>query len=310
MHVRANHIELKRVFGVVLVAVTVVVGCTKAGRQAAVPEGDVAAKVGDRVITVSELQAELNEKSAFVRTRYSRPEQKRAYLENRIRTEVLAIEAEKLGYDKDPDVVRVMKQEMISRFLHREIDSQLAPEKIPAKEVRAYFDDHQDQYSRPAEVRARQIVLADGALAQSVLALAQKLAPGDDKGFQKLVDKHSEDPAHKARGGDLMFFSENDPRIPGPVATAAFRLETVGDISPVVEVDGKLHILRLMEKRAGYQRALSDVEPQIRQHLVRQQRKARLRALLDDARAKADIQINEEALANISVDPKPSQASD
>src|SRR5690349_16839339 len=69
-------------------------GLTK--EQAAEP----IAKVGATTITVGEFADRLSSQSPYLRARYSSPERKREFLDNMVRFELLAIEAEKRGLDK------------------------------------------------------------------------------------------------------------------------------------------------------------------------------------------------------------------
>ncbi|HEY8926604.1 MAG TPA: hypothetical protein VIU64_19610, partial [Polyangia bacterium] len=83
--------------------------CDKAGKSEAratarPPQtgelAQVVAKVDDTVITLGDVQDGINKQAPFVRARYSTPEKKKEFLDNLIRIEVMAKEAEKRGYDK------------------------------------------------------------------------------------------------------------------------------------------------------------------------------------------------------------------
>src|SRR5687768_1716361 len=72
------------------------------------------AKVDDIVITVKQLQESINRQSPYIRARYASREQKRVFLDNMIRFEVLAREASRRGIDRDPEVVQTLKSAMIT----------------------------------------------------------------------------------------------------------------------------------------------------------------------------------------------------
>src|SRR5438067_1592244 len=80
------------------------------------------AKIDDVVITVGEFQERINKQSPYVRARYTSIERKKEFLDNLVRFEVLAKEAEKRGLNKDAEVVRTMKQVMIQQLLRNEFD--------------------------------------------------------------------------------------------------------------------------------------------------------------------------------------------
>jgi len=113
----------------------------------------VVAKVDDAVITVGDVQERINKQSPFVRARYTTNEKKKEFLDSLIRFEVMANEAERRGYDKDPEVLRVMKQQMISKFLQKDFESKLKVEDVPDADVEKYYKEHPEEYNRPDEVR-------------------------------------------------------------------------------------------------------------------------------------------------------------
>src|SRR6185503_15813329 len=78
--------------------------------------------IDGKTITVAELQDRINRQSPYVRARYTSLEQKKEFLDTIIRFEVLAKEAFKRGLDRDPEVVRTMKQVMIQRLMRDEFD--------------------------------------------------------------------------------------------------------------------------------------------------------------------------------------------
>src|SRR5262245_17686872 len=92
------------------------------GRLGGKGDDMVLAKVDDVVITVGELQERLNRMSPYVRARYTSLEQKKEFLDSLIRFEVLAKEAQRRGFDQDPEVIRSMKQVMIQKLMKDEFE--------------------------------------------------------------------------------------------------------------------------------------------------------------------------------------------
>src|SRR5437762_10322726 len=89
-------------------------------RSLASGRGDVLAQVDDVVITVADFQERINSQSPYVRARYTSIEHKKEFLDNLVKFELLAAEAQKKGLDRDPEVVRTMKQVMIQKLLKQE----------------------------------------------------------------------------------------------------------------------------------------------------------------------------------------------
>src|SRR5688572_13775004 len=83
---------------------------------------EVLAKIDDVVITVGDFQERINKQTPYVRARYTSVERKKEFLDNLVRFEVLAKEAERRGLNKDAEVVRTMKQVMIQKLLKDEFD--------------------------------------------------------------------------------------------------------------------------------------------------------------------------------------------
>src|SRR5262249_26685695 len=98
---------------------------SEAPAPAAVDASQVVARVDDAVITVHDVQDRINKQSPFVRARYAATDKLREFIDSLIRFEVLSVEAQRRGYDRDPEVVRVMKQQMISKFLQQDFESRL-----------------------------------------------------------------------------------------------------------------------------------------------------------------------------------------
>jgi hypothetical protein len=120
------------------------VGCSK---KAAVTDegqtppatGDVIARVDGRPILKSDLQQSdrVNQASPSAADR-------RRELDAVIRFQVMAEEAEAKGYDKDPEVIRMAKQQMINKFVMDKFSAK--PSRIPDSQIEAYYRDHQAEF--------------------------------------------------------------------------------------------------------------------------------------------------------------------
>jgi peptidyl-prolyl cis-trans isomerase C len=81
--------------------------------------GPAVAKGNGITITADEFKARLDEQSPFIRARYSTLERKKEFLDNLIRFEVLAKEAERQGLAKDPDVQMTLKKIMVQKLVQK-----------------------------------------------------------------------------------------------------------------------------------------------------------------------------------------------
>ena len=265
------------------------------------------AKVGGTTITVGQVAEELASKGAFLRSRYNSPERRREFVDQMVRFELLAQEAERRGYDRLPEVQRSRKQMMIRRFLEQRFE-QAGPEAIEVADVRAYYEANPREFHTPEQVRASHILIRDRATAQRVLR--EILAAPNDLGlYRRLAEEHNQDEATRDRFGDLGFFSrptervEGEAPLPDALATAAFTIDRLGGVHrEIVQSPAGFHIVKLTGRRAAMNRTFEQAERVIRNRLWRERREGAIEALIAELRAEADVQENLELLSEVHIE--------
>ncbi len=257
------------------------------------------------VITVGEFQARINQQSPYVRQRYTSLERKKEFLDNLVRFEVLAKEADRRGLAKDPEVVRTMKQVMIQKLLKDEFDK-LKLEDITDDDCKKYFDAHPEEFNKADEARASLILVKDKETAKKVLGDA-RVKGVDNQGYRNLVAEYSIDPS-KERGGDLRYFDQQTKEVPKPILDAAFKLNNIGDNSEPIKTEQGWAILKLTGRRKGYSRTFDEVKQQIRNKLYRDKRTDSMDAFVKGLRDKAHVSIDENKLAKVQIEGVPSGA--
>jgi hypothetical protein len=80
------------------------------------------ALVGGRPIIQADLYRQLQRLPPALRSRYSQPEYRHELLESIVGTELLALEAERQGFHRDPEFQNMVKQQLVSHFLNRTVD--------------------------------------------------------------------------------------------------------------------------------------------------------------------------------------------
>ncbi|HLL22159.1 MAG TPA: peptidyl-prolyl cis-trans isomerase [Kofleriaceae bacterium] len=269
------------------------------------------AKIDDVVITLGEFQERINRQSPYIRARYTSLEQKKEFLDSLVRFEVLAKEAYRRGLDKDPEVVRTMKQVMIQKLMRDEFDAKVTADSVPDAEMKAYYDANVAEYVKPEEVRASAIILKNKAQADRVALEARGEAGKTNKGFRDLVMKYSSDEDTKLRGGDLRYFDASTKEIPAPVVKAAFGLINTGDVSTTIEAgNGTFYVLKQTGRRKSMTKSFEDAKPQIRNKLFRESRVKAQKDFVDGLRGKAKIEINEANLAKVRIDTSTNPVMD
>lgn len=275
-------------------------GCRDLAAKRSANKGNVLAQINETVITVADMEERLNNQSPYVRARYAAQEQKKEYLDNLVKFEVLAAEAKKQGIDRDPEVVRTMKQVMIQKLLRSRFDK-YKQEDISDADVQRYFDGHPEEFNRPPEIRASLILVADEATAKKVAA-DPRVSGLENLGFRTLVSEYSVDQETKERGGDLRFFDQNNRELPKEIVEAAFKLVNVGDVSPVIKTARGYALLKLTGQRRALSRTLAEVAPQIRAKLFRERRQHLMDEYEDALRKASSVQVFPDKLSLVRVD--------
>jgi hypothetical protein len=103
----------------VALATAAMVGCH---RRPPPPPADAVALVGGRPILQADLHRQLQRLPAALRSRYAQPEYRHELLESIVGTELLALEAERQGFQGDPEYQNAVKQQLVNHFLSRTLD--------------------------------------------------------------------------------------------------------------------------------------------------------------------------------------------
>jgi len=271
-------------------------------------------------ITTDEFKARLDEQSPFIRARYSTLDRKKEFLDNLIRQEVLAVEAERQGLDKDPDVRATLRKIMVQKLVQKKFTQDAAaPVDVPEADLQKYYDEHRAEYVRPRKVRVHAVVFnAPAASAERAkkLALAKKAlqkAKTEEKknplAFAQIVAEYSEDAATKSSAGDLQFRShdELEQSHSKAVADAAFALKP-GETSGVVQSPTALYLLRFTGEQPEVNRSFDQVRTQIANKLSREKKTREFDEWLKGLREKARITVDEKALETVEVAAPPPPA--
>jgi peptidyl-prolyl cis-trans isomerase C len=272
----------------------------------------VLAKVGDTTITLGDYAAALEHMDQFDRLRYQSPERRKELLTEMINVKLLAQEAHDKGYDKDPRTQEELRSVLRDAMLKDARKGAPLPADLPADEVHAYYDAHRAEFRDPERRRISAIVLGTEAAAQPVLDQAKRGLSAADWGA--LVKAKSVDPSAKANvpvdlAGDLGMVSPpgdqhgDTPRMPEEVRAAAFTIGKVGDVAPqIVSAAGKFYVVRLTVKNDAQDRSFQEAERSIRVKLSQEKLRAREDALLAQLKTKFPVQIDDVAMATVTVD--------
>jgi peptidyl-prolyl cis-trans isomerase C len=281
--------------------------------------GPVVAKGKGISITADEFKARLDEQSPFIRARYSSLDRKKEFLDNLIRFEVLAKEAERQGLDKDPDVQNTLKKIMVQKLVQKSFADTTGQVDVSDADMQKYFDDHKDEYNRPRRVRVAAVVwnAPQGsperakklAAAQKALAKLHAEEKKNTLAFAQIVSEFSEDQATKAAQGDLQFksYDELAKAYSKEVAEAAFKLKT-GETSPVVQSAQGVYLLKFTGEQPEMVRTFDQVKAQIGAKLHREKKTREFDEWLKKLRETAEVKMDDKALEAVEVAAAPAAA--
>ncbi len=179
------------------------------------------------------------------------------------------------------------------RFLLLDAEAARAKTTITTNEIERAYNESIEQYSSPEQVRASHVLFKtqgkDEATVRSQAESVLKLARGGAD-FAELARKYSEDEATAKLGGDLDYFGRG--RMVPEFDQVAFSAEP-GSISDLVKTQFGFHIIKVVDKKAGSAKPLSEVRQQISDQLTAdraQQQVADLAATLEqEIRSPSDL---------------------
>src|SRR5262249_51052512 len=158
---------------------------------------------------------------------------------------------------------------------------------VSAEDIKRSYEDNQQQYSTPEQVRASHILLKtegkdDAAVKKQAEDLLAKAKGGAD--FAKLATEFSEDEGSKTKGGDLDFFGKG-AMVP-EFDKVAFELKPGQINDTVVKSQFGYHIIKVTDKKAATQRTLAEVKAQIEDQLKWERAQTEAQKIADDLSGK------------------------
>jgi parvulin-like peptidyl-prolyl isomerase len=274
-------------------------------------EDRVVARVGEEAINLKDLEEYLSLRPPG-NPRDPKSIQRR--LEEMITAEILYQEALDRGVDKIPEIRMSLQQILGQKLMEISVEKAAIKGKISDDELRRYYEDHLNKYSRPEQVRLADIFFGapenDVALRGEKRSLAEEVLEEvknlQDKrfGFGELVLAHSDTHLNYPRGDTGFFDREGDPLGLDPaLAEAAFEIESNGEVlGRLVETPEGFHIIMRVGRRGARHKDLEEVRHEITNKLHREKRRKARRDYLDGLRKKASVSIDEAFLAEILKD--------
>lgn len=177
----------------------------------------------------------------------------------------------------------ILQQEV----LRREVFSKVA---IEDQELRAYYEDHKDEYKLPSRLRIRELVVLKGATSEEQEASKAKVARVREEiargaGFEELVKQHSES-ISKATAGDLGWMERGILR--RDLEEAALALKP-GQVAGPLESDKDISFIQLLEAQIEGARPFAEVKEKILEKLQEPKAQNAIEQYMQALRVRANI---------------------
>ncbi|MEE9374851.1 MAG: peptidylprolyl isomerase [Rhizobiaceae bacterium] len=245
-------------------------------------DSTVVAKIGERVITKTDLEQAMKDMAQQFQN-FPEKERRARALDSIIDINILAIEAEKIGLDKSPEMLRRINL-LKARALHNGyFQTKIEPE-ISDAAIKARFDKEITETKPEQEVSARHILVKTEEEAKAII---KELDGGAD--FIELAKSKSTGPSGP-KGGDLGFFGKG--RMVPAFETAAFALDKGSYTKQAVKTQFGFHIIKVDDKRNRELPTFEASKDQLRQVMLTE---AYAKAV-KSGRASIGVTIMEEAL--------------
>jgi len=216
--------------------------------------------------------------------------------------------------DQDPETLRRIEQLITSIYLEKNGPN---PESLPLptdEEIRAAYENSGSEFATPERFRVALIewrryqkgtAEKDLELRREVERIAVELAAksSDPTAFAEAARQHSSDRVSRYQGGDVGWVESGRKAqsLPGPVVEAIGRLQTTGDLSPLVETPTGFYLVKLLAHQAPAIRPLTEVRNELVHRLVRNRKASQAEQFEKGLRAGLQIEIRHEALERVPV---------
>ena len=257
--------------------------------------GTAVAKIGERTITLEDLENRIEKLPPYVREQFQEPGQKLQFLKQYIATELFYDTAKRRGYDRDKEIIQqtfeAKKGLMVERLIAEEIQGTV---QIDTADIRLFYKAHKEDYQAPERVLVRHIQVSTKKKAQELL---DRMTSGEV--FEKLAQVESEDVDSRPYGGEIGYITR-EGFLPGigkseAFASMAFKTE-VGTVGGPVKTDAGWHLIKAVEKKKAGQLGFEEARNRVVADLQRHRENEAYQRMVDHALKAEEVQIYEDVI--------------
>jgi parvulin-like peptidyl-prolyl isomerase len=288
----------------VLPVFLILLGCTRHESTTQPTPDRVIAVVGGTPIPVESFEAELGRRGSA---------EKQAVLDQMIRHELLLAEAQRVGFDKNPEIIEACRNLIVNRFAEKLRNQSDASPTPTLEELQTYYQAHLDHYKLPERAHIALIYLRQGPSAQadlkeSMMARATAMreqalaAASTSKDFGALAGQNSDHRSSRNNGGDVGWVEKSKLHTtwPAEVTQAMFALQNPGEISPVIMAQDGIYLLKLMERQESSSLPFEQVRNRVQYQWVREREEKAEAEFYAQLKTMFPIKINTQRLSEIA----------
>jgi peptidyl-prolyl cis-trans isomerase C len=246
-------------------------------------EGKTVAKVGDRSITVDDMESEWTKASRLRIKGIPDFQRKKELVERMIGEQVVILEAYKEGLDNaveaDTNFAQQKERILLNLLYQKEVVDKSKPTESEIKK---------EYQMMQQEVHAWHVLVETKDQADEVYQMVK-----DGADFAELAKERSIDPTVNDNAGDLGFFRWG--KMVPEFQEVAFKMKE-GELSRPVKTTYGYHIIKCVERREVEQGPYEEVKQQILPRLNQAKRENRVKEYFGQLRKKVGFKINEDAL--------------
>ena len=159
---------------------------------------------------------------------------------------------------------------------------------VTRREIRSYYEAHEDDFRRPAQIRLSRISIPLGMEGSETYAEAEKIRQDLESG--RAVDEILADwpESMGMDGGDMGYFKPGEL---SPMFNEALEGLEAGEVTDILQDDDVLYILRVEESTPGRSAPLSEVEGEIAERLRSEKLQEKLDEWRENLRENAYIEV-------------------
>jgi Parvulin-like peptidyl-prolyl isomerase len=218
---------------------------------------------------------------------------KRNLLDDMIVESLFLEDAVRKGIDKDKEIkdilIEARKKIIIAKFVKTEVDDKV---KISEDEMKAYYEEHKDEFKAPEMWRASHILVASEGEAKDILTDLSKGSIFEDIARAKSID------ATSARGGDVGYFRKG--QVVPEFENTCLGL-SVGQTSAIVHTQFGYHIIKLTDKKDEAIEPYESAKQKIENALKLKKRDELFEKLVSSLKEKYRVRIDDDAMKNLEV---------